>query len=106
LRILTPAGTVTVPALTIFALSLQDDKLRGVVARGQLTFRSKSGAAGEIVSERQFAEWNASSGTVVSAPQNIEADQAATQDLTVATQFGVRAAELIAKTRNTRPPGR
>jgi hypothetical protein len=106
LRILTPAGTAIVPALTVFSLSLQDDKVRGVVARGQLTFRSKNGAAGEIVAERQFAEWNSSSGAAVSAPQNIETDHEALQDLTVATQFGGRAAELIAKARNTRPPGR
>ena len=106
LQISTPAGTAIAPALTVFSLGLDGEKIRAVVASGQLRFRGKNGKPGETVAERQFAEWNATSGAVFSAPRDVQTDQQALQSLAEAVEFGRRAAELTAKGRNSRPPGR
>lgn len=106
LQISTPAGTVIAPALTLFSLGFEGEKIRAVVVRGQLNFRSKKGEPGETVAERQFAEWNATTGTIFSAPRDVETDQGALQALTDAVEFGRRAAELTAEARNTGLPGR
>jgi hypothetical protein len=104
-EISTPAGTAIAPALTVFSVGLDGEKVRAVVAQGQLRFRSKNGELGETVTERQFAEWNATSGAVITTPRDVEIDQRAVQGLRDAAEFGRRAAELTARARDRRLPG-